>query len=151
MPAGLGLVEESESEKCNIFHCKSIFWYNGLMPRTGIATTPLHYGRAPSWLFSRMKFLAREIIIAISEEFGPARELVLSRRHDIIVDDINPERIYKTLLVTYERHPENFESLLGIRGGWTQDFKGIEPCFGNYIWEGSELLRPGKVRLYTRR
>ncbi len=39
--------------------------------RTGIANLPLHGGRAPAWLFQRMKFLAREIVIVIVEEMGP--------------------------------------------------------------------------------
>ena len=39
--------------------------------RTGIAHLPLHGGKAPSWLFQRMKRLAREIIIAIVSEYGP--------------------------------------------------------------------------------
>lgn len=45
------------------------------MGRTGIATVPLHYGKAPTWLFERMRTLSREIIIAIVSEFG-ARELL---------------------------------------------------------------------------
>ena len=40
--------------------------------RTGITHLPLHGGKAPSWLFQRMKRLAREIIIAIVSEYGPA-------------------------------------------------------------------------------
>ncbi len=39
--------------------------------RTGITHLPLHGGKAPSWLFQRMKRLAREIIIAIVNEYGP--------------------------------------------------------------------------------
>ncbi len=39
--------------------------------RTGTAFLPLHYGRAPAWLFQKMKRLAREITIAIVTEFGP--------------------------------------------------------------------------------
>ena len=39
--------------------------------RTGIAHLPLHGGKAPSWLFQRMKRLGREIIIAIVSEYGP--------------------------------------------------------------------------------
>jgi hypothetical protein len=31
------------------------------MPKIGIATLPLHYGRAPRWLFDRMTALSREI------------------------------------------------------------------------------------------
>ncbi|MBI4221695.1 MAG: DUF763 domain-containing protein [Planctomycetes bacterium] len=38
--------------------------------RTGIAHLPLHGGKAPSWLFQRMKRLAREIVIAIVSEYG---------------------------------------------------------------------------------
>jgi len=41
------------------------------MKRTGIATLPLHHGKAPRWLFERMTSLARSIIIAIVSEFGP--------------------------------------------------------------------------------
>lgn len=45
--------------------------YNNIMgTRTGIATLPLHYGKAPRWLFERMRLLAREIAAAIVTEFG---------------------------------------------------------------------------------
>ena len=40
------------------------------MQRTGIADLPLHGGRAPRWLFSRMVRLARALCLAILEEFG---------------------------------------------------------------------------------
>ncbi|MBI2887057.1 MAG: DUF763 domain-containing protein [Chloroflexi bacterium] len=43
--------------------------------RTGIADTPLHYGRAPRWLFSRMTLLAREMAACLVEEFGPIEVL----------------------------------------------------------------------------
>ena len=39
--------------------------------RTGTAQLPLHGGKAPAWLFSRMIKLAREISIHIVSEFGP--------------------------------------------------------------------------------
>lgn len=39
--------------------------------RTGTAQLPLHSGKAPAWLFSRMVKLAREITIHIVSEFGP--------------------------------------------------------------------------------
>jgi len=38
--------------------------------RTGIAHLPLHYGKAPPWLFKRMVKLAREITLAIVTDFG---------------------------------------------------------------------------------
>jgi len=43
--------------------------------RTGTADLPLHYGRAPRWLFQRMTRLARAIAIVLVEEGGP-RELL---------------------------------------------------------------------------
>lgn len=42
----------------------------GSASRTGVANLPLHYGRAPSWLFQRMSRLAREITIIIVSDFG---------------------------------------------------------------------------------
>lgn len=38
--------------------------------RTGIANLPLHYGKAPAWLFGRMRRLAREIALVIAREYG---------------------------------------------------------------------------------
>ncbi len=38
--------------------------------KTGIANLPLHYGKAPRWLFDRMVKLARGITIAIVADFG---------------------------------------------------------------------------------
>jgi hypothetical protein len=40
------------------------------MPKTGIATLPLHYGKAPKWLFDRMVVLSSEIIYAIVTDLG---------------------------------------------------------------------------------
>lgn len=38
--------------------------------RTGTAELPLHYGRAPRWLFARMRELARQITILMVDELG---------------------------------------------------------------------------------
>src|SRR5512139_2142057 len=43
--------------------------------KTGITHLPLHGGRAPAWLFGRMKLLAREIVLVILQEFGPGELL----------------------------------------------------------------------------
>jgi hypothetical protein len=48
--------------------------------RTGIAHLPLHYGKAPSWLFQRMKVLSREITLFIIDVYGV--EEMLSRLSD---------------------------------------------------------------------
>ena len=39
--------------------------------RTGIANLPLHCGKTPRWLFSRMELLSRQIAIYVIGEFGP--------------------------------------------------------------------------------
>ncbi|MEO0226643.1 MAG: DUF763 domain-containing protein [candidate division WOR-3 bacterium] len=39
--------------------------------RTGIADLPLHYGKAPRWLFEKMARLSRAIIEVIIAEYGP--------------------------------------------------------------------------------
>jgi len=47
----------------------------GRANRTGVANLPLHYGKAPRWLFERMVKLAREMAFAIVGEFGPEEML----------------------------------------------------------------------------
>lgn len=53
---------------------------HGTAVRTGVANMPLHYGKAPPWLFNRMVKLAREITVFIVSEFGP--EEMLRRMSD---------------------------------------------------------------------
>jgi hypothetical protein len=43
--------------------------------RTGTAHLPLHGGKAPRWLFTRMVALSREILRVIVEEYGPGEVL----------------------------------------------------------------------------
>jgi len=43
--------------------------------RTGTANLPLHHGKAPAWLFSRMKRLSREIVVWVVREYGPGEML----------------------------------------------------------------------------
>ncbi|MBI5445091.1 MAG: DUF763 domain-containing protein [Deltaproteobacteria bacterium] len=43
--------------------------------RTGFAQLPLHGGKAPHWLFSRMVLLAREVACHVVAEFGPEEML----------------------------------------------------------------------------
>ncbi len=48
--------------------------------RTGVANLPLHYGKAPRWLFDRMVKLAREITIVIVADSG-AEEMLRRLSH----------------------------------------------------------------------
>lgn len=50
------------------------------MKRTGVAGLPLHYGKAPRWLVTRMIKLAREITTIIVDEYG--RDVFLQRLSD---------------------------------------------------------------------
>ena len=50
--------------------CVPVSCYSHRM-RTGLAQLPLHTGKAPAWLFSRMVRLAREITCHVVSEYGP--------------------------------------------------------------------------------
>ncbi len=50
------------------------------MIKKSTANLPLHGGKAPAWLFSRMKKLAREMLLLIIKEYGP--DEVLKRLSD---------------------------------------------------------------------
>ncbi len=60
--------------------------------------------------------LSRERPEKVLKEMTRIREIELSRRHHITAADIDPARLHRTLTKTYERQPEGFEELLGIRG-----------------------------------
>jgi uncharacterized protein len=40
----------------------------------------------------------------------------MPRRHAVLLADVNPQHLDRILLKTYERAPENFETLLGMEG-----------------------------------
>ncbi len=42
--------------------------------------------------------------------------LTMPRRHAVLIADVNPQYLQKILLKTYERAPEDFETLLGMQG-----------------------------------
>ena len=42
--------------------------------------------------------------------------LTMPRRHAVLLADVNPQYLQKILLKTYERAPEDFETLLGMEG-----------------------------------
>jgi uncharacterized protein len=42
--------------------------------------------------------------------------LTMPRRHAVLISDVNPQYLKKILLKTYDRAPENFETLLGMEG-----------------------------------
>lgn len=91
------------------------------MPKSGIATIPLDYGRCPPWLFRRMKRLARGITLAIREEFGP--EEFLRRLSDpiwfqsfgcVLSFDWNSSGLTTTVMGALKAGLRGLENELGI-------------------------------------
>jgi len=94
--------------------------------RTGIANLPLHYGRAPRWLFDRMVKLAREITIAIVADFGA--EEMLRRLSD--------PYWFQSLgcILGFDWHSSGVTTTLC--GALKEGIKGLEPDLGLFIAGG---------------
>jgi len=60
--------------------------------------------------------LSREPPGRILGQLKKLKELSMPARHEVRLDDIRPENLEKAFLSTYERQPENFETLLGMKG-----------------------------------
>lgn len=94
--------------------------------RTGVANLPLHYGKAPRWLFERMAKLAREITIAIATEFGSQEML---RR-------LSDPYWFQALgcVLGYDWHSSGVTTT--VCGALKEGIKGIEPNLGLLIAGG---------------
>ena len=51
--------------------------------------------------------------------------LTMPRRHAVLLADVNPQYLQKILLKTYERAPEDFETLLGMEGVGGQTLRAL--------------------------
>jgi hypothetical protein len=60
--------------------------------------------------------LAREKPQVVLSALTDLPLLSMPRRHAVLLADVNPQHLDKILLKTYERAPENFETLLGMEG-----------------------------------
>ncbi|MCL4298536.1 MAG: DUF763 domain-containing protein [Anaerolineae bacterium] len=60
--------------------------------------------------------LAREQPEKVVAELAKLRELTLPAHHDIQGLDVDPQRLHRILLKTYDRQPEDFATLLGMEG-----------------------------------
>ena len=60
--------------------------------------------------------LAREKPSVVTEELARMRELTLPRRHSIRVEDLDPKRIERVLLKSYEAQPGDYTELLAVPG-----------------------------------
>ena len=62
------------------------------------------------------KIVREERPEALLAELERIQRLEMPRRHHLLAEDVHPRYIGKILLRTYERQPEDFETLLGMEG-----------------------------------
>lgn len=60
--------------------------------------------------------VSRENPEKIIKDLNRLKELSLPARHEVLLKDINPEKLKSIFLKTYEQKPQNFEKLLGMEG-----------------------------------
>jgi hypothetical protein len=94
--------------------------------RTGIAHLPLHYGKAPRWLFDRMVKLAREITIAIVADFG-AEEMLRRLSHPYWFQAFG-------CLLGYDWHSSGVTTTLC--GALKEGLRGLERDLGLFVAGG---------------
>jgi hypothetical protein len=94
--------------------------------RTGIANLPLHYGKAPPWLFQRMIKLAREITLAIVSDFGP-EEMLHRLSHPYWFQSLG-------CVLGFDWHSSGVTTTLC--GALKEGVKGLEQDIGLYVAGG---------------
>jgi len=106
--------------------------------RTGVANLPLHYGKAPRWLFDRMVKLAREITIAIVADFGP-EEMLRRLSHPFWFQAFG-------CILGFDWHSSGVTTTLC--GALKEGLKGLEQDLGLFIAGGkgkTSRLTPSEI------
>ena len=109
--------------------------------RTGIANLPLHYGKAPRWLFDRMVKLAREITIAIVADFG-AEEMLRRLSHPYWFQAFG-------CVLGYDWHSSGVTTTLC--GALKEGIKGLEKDLGLFVAGGkgkTSRKTPSEIELW---
>lgn len=60
--------------------------------------------------------LSRQEPEAVLREIRPLKQLRLPQRHDLVPEDLSPEKLHRVLLRTYQEQPQDFEGVLSVRG-----------------------------------
>jgi len=94
--------------------------------KTGIAHLPLHYGKAPPWLFDRMVKLAQEITIAIVTDFG-SEEMLRRLSHPFWFQALG-------CILGFDWHSSGVTTTLC--GALKEGIKGLEQDLGLFIAGG---------------
>lgn len=61
-------------------------------------------------------FVAGEKPEKVIKDLNRLKELILPARHEVLLKDVNPDRLKSIFLKTYENQPKDFETLLGMEG-----------------------------------
>ena len=69
--------------------------------------------------------LAAEHPDKLVHELRLAQTMTLPEHHEVQIGDIHPERLYKTLLSTYENPPQSFVDLLGRQGVGAKSLRAL--------------------------
>jgi hypothetical protein len=112
------------------------------MPKTGIATLPLHYGRAPKWLFDRMTALSREIIYAVVSEFG----------QKVFLEKLSDPYWFQALgcVLGFDWHSSGLTTT--VTGALKEGLRGMERELGVFIAGGkgaTSRKTPDHIRMYS--
>jgi hypothetical protein len=124
--------------------------------KSGVAMLPLHYGRAPAWLFARMQRLARSILVAVVEDFGP--DEVLRRLADpfwfqalgcVLGYDWHSSGLTTTVCGAIKEGLTGLERELGlfIAGGKSREVQGVGQRTLRALSLIAELIYEARVSL----
>lgn len=114
------------------------------MQRTGTATLPLHYGRAPRWLFARMTALSREIVYYMAGEFGP----------DALLRRLSDPYWFQCLgcVLAFDWHSSGLTTT--VTGALKEGIKGMESELGIFVAGGkgaASRKTPEEIAVYAER
>jgi hypothetical protein len=106
--------------------------------KTGTVNLPLHGGKAPAWLFSRMSKLSREILVLMVSEYG-AKD---------ILERISDPLWFQALgcVLGFDWHSSGVTTT--VCGALKESIKGIEKELGLYIAGGkggTSRKTPGEI------
>jgi hypothetical protein len=112
------------------------------MQKTGIATLPLHYGKAPRWLFDRMAALSKEIIYAIVSEFG----------QKTFLEKLSDPFWFQALgcVLGFDWHSSGLTTT--VTGALKEGLRGMEQELGVFIAGGkgrTSRKTPEHIRMYA--
>ena len=112
------------------------------MPKTGIATLPLHYGKAPRWLFDRMTALSREITYAVVSEFG----------QKAFLEKLSDPYWFQALgcVLGFDWHSSGLTTT--VTGALKEGLRGMEREIGVFIAGGkgaTSRKTPEHIRMYA--